>query len=176
MSTCKYELSKYEFVEPLIKIIENTGQKCEVINYKNIDSANLEKYDKIIISGTALKDFDYLKNINNFNFLKDINKPLFGICAGFEIICSIFGCEKKQIENIGVFDVEFSENKLTKRQTQKAYFIHSTESKINTNLFEVLGFLNSKPCFIKHKTLNIYATTFHPEVYNEELLFSFLNS
>ena len=47
-------LHKKEFISPISNIVK---ENYEIINYKDLKDAS--KYSKIIISGTALKDFEY---------------------------------------------------------------------------------------------------------------------
>ena len=74
ISTCKHRFSEEEFVKPIVKII---NQEYEVKHFSEEFDAN--KYDKVIICGTALIDNDFLDHIDKFEFLKSIEIPiLFG--------------------------------------------------------------------------------------------------
>jgi GMP synthase-like glutamine amidotransferase len=158
ISTCKEKLNEKEFVLPLQRIC---GESF-VRKYNEFTQEDIDKADEIIISGTALYDFDYNNYLDKFNFLKTTTKKVIGICAGFQIIGQIFGCEVIAKEIIGVLNVKTNKE-------FKAYFIHNNTLKIN-NEFEVIGTVNNDPCYIKHKTKDITGFAFHPEVYNEELL------
>jgi len=161
ISTCKEKLSELEFVRPLQKIFPNSIVK----KYDSFTQEDIDNADEIIISGTALYDFDYNNYLNKFKFLKTCNKKVIGICAGFQIIGKIFSCKIIEKEIIGVLNVKLTQT----NQEFKAYFIHNNTLKIN-NEFEIIGTVNKDPCYIQHKTKNITGFAFHPEVYNEELL------
>ena len=45
----------YEFVQPIVAIAEEL-EKCRVKHYLDVDGKSLSGYDKIILSGSALKD------------------------------------------------------------------------------------------------------------------------
>ena len=104
ISTCKEKLSEYEFVKPIVEIIKYFDY--DTINYRNLETLDLQKYDKVIICGTSLQDNDYLNYLFDFNRLKNHGKAILGICSGFQIICSMFGEEIIAQEEIGMINVE----------------------------------------------------------------------
>ncbi len=160
ISTCRHKLSEGEFVRPLEEIMKKFGKVIVKRYYEHgIDNA-----DRIVISGTALKDFDYVNYLDRFKWLKTTKVPVFGICAGYQIILSIFDeklVEKKIIEARNV--------------NKKLYFLTSLVGKELRN-FNPIWKMEDIPIFIKHKTLPIYATAFHPEVFNKELLENFIRT
>ncbi len=167
ISTCKDKLSEFEFIEPLKKIIGN----CEIISCFNIDKKEILKADKIVISGTALKDFDYLDC--DFEWLKKFNKPVLGICAGMQTIGKTFGCELKDEINIGVKKVRVvKENKLMSEDAN-AYFLHT--KIIEGGNFDVVALCDETPAIIRHKSKEIYGCIFHPEVLNSEIIKNFVH-
>ena len=104
ISTCKEKLSEYEFVNPIIEIIKSFDY--DLIKYRNLDTFDFQRYEKIIICGTSLQDNDYLNYLLDFNKLKNHDKDILGICSGFQIICSIFSEEIIFQEEIGMINVE----------------------------------------------------------------------
>ncbi len=72
----EFELHDDEFVKPITDLLED----YKVVDYRDV---NLEGVDKIIITGTALKDNKYLER--DFSFLKDFKGKVLGICAGMQI-------------------------------------------------------------------------------------------
>lgn len=173
ISTCKEKLSEYEFVNPIKNIVERYDS-YDVITYKEVDEKKVKKYDKVIITGTALKDYDYMNYLNNFSWLKNFNKPVFGICAGLQIISLVFDSKLKNKKIIGVKNVEIiKENKLTEKNSIRAYFVTSRVPEIS-NSMDPIGFSNGDLVFFKIKEKEIYATSFHPEVMNEGILTRFL--
>jgi len=166
ISTCKEKLSELEFIEPLKKI----AGICRVVSSADIDKKEIIKAEKIIISGTALKDFDYLNQ--DFEWLKKIDKPILGICAGMQVICKTFGGELKDAKNIGVKKTTVvKQNKLVSEDFN-AYFLHT--KKIVGGDFDVIAESGEFAAIIKHESKEIYGCIFHPEVLNPEIIANFV--
>ncbi len=165
IDTCKDKLSEMEFVRPVALLVEHHNIK----HHTEITKEDIEEADKIIITGTALKDFDYLED--NFDWLLEIEKPVLGICAGMQIIAKAYGIELATFVTIGVRAVEVvAENKLANGKFN-AYFLHT---KTGTGGFKTLATTDGKPCMIKHPKKEIYGCIFHPEVMNEDIIRRFV--
>ncbi len=159
ISLCKYKILEEEFVKPLVNIFKKYG-KINVIHYKNLDDEPFG--NMIVLSGTALKDFEYLNYLKKFEWIKESKKVVIGICAGAQIIALIFGCKLKNKEYIGVYNVESVFGKF------RAYFLTTKIPVLNKN-FEILGKIDNDPAIFKVKNKEIYGFVFHPEVLNKDL-------
>ena len=71
---------------PVEKILKDLGEDYFVKHIDRVDYKDVEGCDKIIICGTSLKDNDYSFKFSRFDKLFFDSKPLFGICAGMQII------------------------------------------------------------------------------------------
>ncbi len=163
ISTCRYRLSEKEFVRPLVEIAKKHECEIKIESYKEPSIPS----ESVIISGTALKDFDYLNYLENFGWIKGFSGKVLGICAGAQIVSSIFGCKLEERKVIGAFDIEI------RKEKRRAYFLISKVPELNDN-FEVLGRLDDTPVYFKVKGKEIYGTLFHPEVLNQDLIVEFL--
>jgi len=164
ISTCKEPLSELEFVRPIAMLITDHSIK----HHSHVTAGDLAAADKIIIAGTALKDFDYLKG--DFSWLKTIEKPVLGICSGMQVIAKEFGIALEEFIAIGPQTVEVvAENKLAEGKFN-AYFLHT---KTGTGDFTTLAVTDGKPCMIQHPDKEIYGCIFHPEVMNEQIIQKF---
>ncbi|MBI4017196.1 MAG: hypothetical protein HY363_05900 [Candidatus Aenigmarchaeota archaeon] len=164
ISTCKEKLSELEFVLPIARIIG----KCVLRHHTEVTDRDIASAKKIILTGTALKDFEYLKH--DFRWLKNVKIPVLGICAGMQIIAKEFGIKLENKVNIGVKPVQVMEENKLASGTFNAYFLHT---KTGTGNFKTLAVSENTSCMIKHPTKEIYGCIFHPEVMNEELLRNF---
>ncbi len=172
VSTCKWKLSEEEFVRPIIEIVDSMGFEYRVLKY--LDRLNFGKYSKVIITGTALRDFDYLNYVNEFRTLREYSGSVLGICAGYQIIAKVFGNELSNLKKIGVYEFEFiKESKLAEGKS-KAYFLHNLALTSVNGLIEPLAFCGNEICVFKVKDKEFYGTSFHPEVLNREIIVNFL--
>jgi GMP synthase (glutamine-hydrolysing) len=172
INTCQEKLHYYEFVKPIEDILKNSEIKFFTKHYKEVSNKDLEKAKKVIICGTSLKDNNLLNNLNRFSWLKDFNKPVFGICAGMQIIGLVFGSKLEKGGEIGFYNESFKANFLGLKDNEEVYHIHNYYVTV-PNDFEL--FANSNiPQAIKHKTKLIYGVLFHPEVRNKDLILNFL--
>ena len=155
INVCKEKLHYYEFVKPVEDILSKNKIKFFTKHYKKISKADLEKAAKIIICGTSLKDNKFLKDFKKFQWIKTFGKPVFGICGGAHIIGLICGGKLKEKKEIGMKETKIK-NFLGVKGKKQVYHLHK---------FYVL------PDVYKNK--KIYATLFHPEVRNKEIVVNF---
>lgn len=192
INTCSNELHYLEFINPIIRILKehnNNNSKNNLVTVKHFSHINKEfnfsNFDKIIISGTSLKDFNYLDK--DFSFIKECEKPILGICAGMQIVCKSFGCDlirnsenntNNKINNthIGLKTIELQDF-LGISKTIEVYCLHKNNI-LRNKIFEknFVDCSNGSMHAIKHKNKNIFGVLFHPEVRNHELIINFVNS
>jgi GMP synthase (glutamine-hydrolysing) len=172
MNWKKDSLAYYEFVSPIVSVVK-TMDNYEVKHFTEIEPEKLDFYDKIILSGTTLKDFATLKLIERFNWVKEYNKPIFGICAGIQTICLVFGVPLTNCLQIGMTDIETVESNPLFEGAFKAYALHSLSPQPSED-FSIIA--KSKKCIeaVKHKRKEIYGVLFHPEVRNIEIIERFI--
>ena len=165
-------LGYYEFVMPILAIAEKLDN-CTVEHYLEVSKRNLDQCDKVILSGTALRDNEFLSNSKRFQWLKEIEKPVLGICAGMDIIGAVSEAHLSQSLEIGITAItSIKENPLFTGDF-RAYSLHSINVEASDR-FEVLA--QSTKCVqaLKHKTKPIYGVLFHPEVRNQEIIKKFI--
>lgn len=163
-----------EFVKPITEILESNNSEHNIIHYKKLDTININNYDKIIICGTALKNNDYLDNIQYFEILLSYTKPILGICSGSQIVGKIFAnaCIESQTE-IGFYELEILEDeRIVKNINHKIYCLHNFYTEENKDI-DVIARTNI-PQIFKTKT-NKYGVLFHPEVRQEKIIINFIN-
>ncbi len=172
MNWKKDSLSFYEFVSPIISIIQPL-EECEVKHFLDVESTELIAYSKIVLSGTSLKDHATLKQIDKFNWIKKCDKPILGICAGMQTISLVFDEPLTSCLQIGMAEITTLKDNPLFQSEFKAYTLHNFSVK-PSNTFEILA--ESTKCIqaMKHKQKNIYGVLFHPEVRNQEILKRFI--
>ena len=171
ISICKNKLHELEFVKPVEKILNSLKIENKIIHYKDLTKEDIISSKKIVICGTSLKDNEYLTNLNKFEFIKGLNKPLLGICGGMQIIGIVFGAKLEELDEIGKIGIDFKKEFVEFNGEHNIYVLHNNSITLPEN-FEIYA---SSKCIqaIKHKEKKIYAILFHPEVLNKKLIINF---
>jgi len=172
MNWKKDSLGFYEFVLPIVTITK-TQDECIVKHFLEITNQDLSKCDIVILSGTALKDTATLNQPERFQWLKETEKPVLGICAGMETVGVAFGMRLIQCLEIGMTQISMLKENPLFYGDFKAYSLHSYCVKSSADFY---AWAKSTKCIqiIKHKIKPIYGTLFHPEVRNPELIKRFI--
>jgi GMP synthase (glutamine-hydrolysing) len=174
ISTCKEKIHELEFVRPVEQILNKNNIKFKTIHYLRLKISEINTADKIIITGTSLDDNEFLKNINCFSWIKSINKPILGICAGMQIISIIYDGKLRNKKEIGYYKENFTREFLGLMGEQEVYHLHNNYITLPG---EFNSFTDSKiPQAIKHKERPIYGVLFHPEVRNEKIIEKFIEN
>lgn len=165
----KFELHDEEFVRPVTQLLKD----FKVVHYKKLKKSYLANSEKIIICGTALKDNEFIKNLNKFSWLREYNKPVLGICAGMEIIGKVFNCSLKKSIEIGMTKIKTVKENMLFSTEFEAYSLHNYTVNDSNNI-DVIA--KSSNCInaIKVKNKEIYGVLFHPEVRNQQIMKNFL--
>jgi GMP synthase (glutamine-hydrolysing) len=172
MNWKRNSLALNEFVSPIVSVVQPL-EECEVKHFLDIGTPELEDYNKIILSGTMLKDHATLKQVDKFNWINTFEKPIMGICAGMQTIALVFGATLTNCLRIGIAEISTLKQNPLFQGDFRAYTLHNY-SVAPSQTFETLA--ESTECIqaIKHKQKNIYGVLFHPEVRNQEILKHFI--
>jgi GMP synthase (glutamine-hydrolysing) len=165
-------LAYNEFVLPILEAAQQL-EPCTVKHYAEVTSEDFNGCNRIILSGTTLKDNAAVEHPEKFDWLKTVDKPVLGICAGMQAIGAVFGLLLTRCIEIGMTPMKTLNANPLFSGAFKAYSLHNfcVES---SDEFEVLA--ESEKCLqaFKHKQKPIYGVLFHPEVRNLEILRRFL--
>jgi GMP synthase-like glutamine amidotransferase len=172
MNFKKDSLGFPEFVSPIVAVVEEL-EECFVRHYSELRQEDLSNCSRIILSGTALKDNATLKQTEKFEWIKDYDKPILGVCAGMQTIGLVFGARLERCLEIGMTQIATLNANSLFSSTFKAYALHNYSIQPSTE-FDVLA--DSAKCVqaIKHKQKDIYGVLFHPEVRNKEIIQHFI--
>lgn len=152
------------------------GHEVEVQVYQPGLDFHYEDKDLIVLSGGGgegyeLKDKRHGKlwYEDEMSFVLACDKPIFGICMGFEVISAAFG---SKVEHIGRLVKGFQQAQTTPhgkdrvRLDKLRQFEHHRYGvkDVSSKHFEVLAHSNTGIEMIKHHSRPIFATQFHPEI------------
>ncbi|HMK94951.1 MAG TPA: gamma-glutamyl-gamma-aminobutyrate hydrolase family protein [Candidatus Limnocylindrales bacterium] len=172
MNWKKSSLGYYEFVLSIASIAKSLD-KYAVKHYLEVTKKELTQFDVVILSGTALKDTATLSQLEKFKWLKETDKPVFGICAGMETIGIVYGAHLTNCLEIGMTQVNAVKENPIFSGSLRAYSLHSLCVEPSSE-FEVWAESNKCAQIIKLKKKPIYGLLFHPEVRNPELIKRFI--
>lgn len=169
VNACKEKLHYYEFVKPIQDILKRNGIKFFTLHYKDLTDEDFIKATKIIICGTSLKDNQFLEDINKFEWIREINKPILGICAGMQLIGLVFGGDIKNKKEIGYYEEVFTNDFLGINNNQQVYHLHNNYVEFSDE-FQIFC-KNDIAQAVKY--MNIYGVLFHPEVRQKKIIENF---
>jgi len=152
----------------------------DVIHFTEINklkSYMLSDFDKVILCGVALKDFEYMNYLEKFEWLIDFSGDVLGICAGAQIIGKLFGCDFVAGQEIGLVDLKvlMEDSIFDEVDLSEVYCLHSQSILLNSR-FDVLAKTSNFSQVFKLKDDNrrVYGVLFHPEVRNKKIIENFI--
>ncbi|MCW4006088.1 MAG: hypothetical protein NWF04_05785 [Candidatus Bathyarchaeota archaeon] len=165
-------LGYYEFVLPILAAV---GEKheCTPKHYSQVSSRDLSLCDNVILSGTPLKDNVAWQQPQSFQWLKTCDKPVLGICAGMQVLASVFGLKIAPCTEIGMTQISTVKENPLFSSVFNAYTLHNWAVE-SSGLFEALAQSESCVQAIRHRRRPFFGVLFHPEVRNIGVLERFL--
>jgi GMP synthase-like glutamine amidotransferase len=168
MNWKKDSLAYGEFVAPIVSVVESL-EGCRVKHFSEITAQDLALSSKVVLSGTTLKDFSTLKQLDKFSWVKTYSKPVLAICAGIQTMYQVFGEPLTGCLQVGMTDITTTTENPLFQGKFRAYALHSL-SVVPNQTFIALA--ESPVCVeaVRHTRKEIYGVLFHPEVRNPEIL------
>jgi GMP synthase-like glutamine amidotransferase len=172
----KGALSKYEFVLPIANVLRHAKAPHEVVHYAELSADQLDRSERIILCGTALKDNAYCEQIDQFSWMRSCEKPMLGICAGMQVIGSAFGGEIVPQPAIGLEKIEITRDTplLGEPREIDGYHLHNFGVTLPEG-FEIVAGIPERVEAFCHCVRPTYGIIFHPEVRNRWIVEGFMN-
>lgn len=161
INTVNDPLHQFEFIRPITDILEKEGYTF------NISPINNPKLlgEKIIFTGTSLKDNAYLDYKEVARQINSSNKPILAICAGMQLLV------EEYLENIEEIGPIFTESTMFPKYN---YYLHQYGITQVSDEWEVVATTEKGIAAIKHKTKPVLGVQFHPEVSSKDTIKEFL--
>lgn len=154
-----------------------SGHQVEIQAYRPGIDFHLEGKDLVILSGGGGegKEFHNYHKLNRLWYEDEMElvlasqKPIIGICMGFEVIAAAYGSAvssmPRGIERFADFKATDLGQKRLGASTLWQYEAHDWRIEdVSSRHFEVLAESETGLEIIKHQSAPIIATQFHPEV------------
>jgi GMP synthase-like glutamine amidotransferase len=178
IDTCcrKGSLGSDEFVKPVVSIVKNEELDFVIKHFLELKEDDLERVDKVILCGVTLKDNEFMKHPEKFDWIKHFDKPILGICSGMLITAKILEGVIEGNTEIGMSEIRTVKTDilLSGKEKFEAYELHNFSVRPSRE-FAVLAVSDRCVQAIKHKSRPVYGVQFHPEVRNEWIIERFLN-
>ena len=152
----------------LKELLTSNGLDLKIASHNQIPD-DLTSFELIILSGSSHSVHGNRQRFQTeFDLIQKFEKPLIGICFGFELIAYAFGTKLQKLdkkrEGIETVKVTRKDNIFGDREEFDVYEGHSySVAKLGDPLIE-LGRSETGVEIFKHKSLPIYGFQFHPEV------------
>lgn len=162
ISTVSDELHQFEFIRPITDILDKENK---TYNITTLDNPKLLG-KKIIITGTAIKDNEFLKHKEVVRQIMSSNMPIMGICAGMELLLQQELSEVKEVGSIYMESEEFPDYN---------YFLHQYGVKEVHKDWKIIATTDKGVAAVKHNSKPIIAMQFHPEVTANNVITKFIH-
>ena len=176
------EEDDYRFTDPILKAIKDQQVEANIKHWSEL-SGKLSIYpmDGVIISASPRGDnANFSKRLEVFRWLKTSEKPVFGICAGHQLIGATFGADL--ISNIekeeGSVRVHILKDDPIFGGLKSGFLTHQDHEDSISLPPDFVLLANSENCRVqamRHKTKPIYSVQWHAEISNPGLLRNFIS-
>ena len=159
------------YTKNLIDFLSEKKVKFAIQKADDVNLSDIQKFYSFILSGRRTND----RNMNAINskIIKHAvseKKPLLGICYGAEILAiTLGGTIKKSDKHVRGEETVVVENKNEICDGEMGVTeSHKYEiSQLGTDLHNLASSKSCKYELVKHNSLNIFGTQFHPEMSND---------
>ncbi len=173
-----------EFVDPIVIFISyltnsrNARLSYKLIEYRDFLKENINEHDAVILSASPFGDDIVDHHMKYYSWLEMSGKPVFGICAGHQIIGCFFGGELIRATEA---EVGYREIKIVKddplfmnKQIRPAIQHHKDSVSCPDDFIILAESPNCKNQIMRHLYKPIYSTQFHAEKSNKWLIENFI--
>ena len=142
-----------------------------VADFSEIDLNEVQKYDAIILSGGH--DFPVMGNESRLQkeieIIRQFQKPVLGICLGFEIIARTFSATLEPLDqkDKGIIEIKILGTDKIFQGIENLKVFESHRWAVRAIPSELIALAKSDHCIeaIRHKFKPIYGVQFHPEMF-----------
>ncbi len=178
VNNVKKEISR--FTAPIEDILERINIQFRTIQYSNLLKTDLDSFNGIILSASPHGDDIVEHHQKYYQSVKSSAVPVFGICAGHQIIGRLFGADliRGEEKEIGSHYVEIDRKDPIFKGYGKRFLVEQDHNDSITLPEDFILLAHSRKCRVqvmRHKFRLIFTTQFHAELSNRELILNFVD-
>jgi GMP synthase (glutamine-hydrolysing) len=160
------------YLDKLIEIIPHSV--VDVVRYDQMDGHTAHDYDAVLLSGghemsVVNHEMEFSKELH---FIKQVKKPLLGICLGFELIAYAYGLvlKRQDVKESRVVSIQIThpDEIFYGLSSVKVYESHRWVVEEAHGKVQELARSIDGVEVIKHIDKMVYGFQFHPEMFVEE--------
>lgn len=142
----------------------------DVVHFEDIDLNRINQYQSVILTGGH--DFPVFGNEKllekEIHLIESSEKPIFGICFGFELIAHTFGSKLEILDDrkrgVTTINIDANDEIFNGRHNISVYESHRWVVKTVGKDLRVLATSKNGIEAVRHKSRPIYGVQFHPEI------------
>lgn len=167
-----------DFTDPIVYKLNRMGASYDVIQWADLPFADMEDYERIILSASPMGNDIVENHLPAYEWIKPFEKPIFGICAGHQIMGKLYGADiirgKEKEDGLGNIHIDIFDPIFNGYGYNIPVIQHHNDSITVPEDFEKIA--HSERCnnqAMKHKTLPIVTVQFHAEELNQSMIENF---
>jgi GMP synthase (glutamine-hydrolysing) len=169
-----------EFCLPVEGILRDQSIEFRRIEYDEAQGFDRSGYRGFILSGSPCGDDIVAHHLPFFGWIKGMEKPVLGICAGHHIIGTLFGSTlvRKCQSEVGTFPVTVVADDPLFRGLSSEFEVEQAHHDAVTLPDGFVLLARSERCqnqVMRHRLHPVYSTQFHPEMLNPLIIINFLD-
>lgn len=156
--------------ELVVACRHNGRHHVKSIYWHELPSYDISQHDALVLSGSSIYSVRARKQIYALqkNLILEAQIPIIGICAGFELICDVFGTtpqkSDKKISGILPLSPIAKDEIFEANREYMVYEKHSFTVKSVKYPLVPLATTGTNIAVVRHESKLIYGMQFHPEV------------
>ncbi len=169
-----------DYCIPIEHILRHQSVTFKRIEYSETLSIDLSIYHGFILTGSPSGNDIVEHHLPYFRWIREIDKPVLGICAGHHIIGALFGARLiRNVESeLGDSTITIVKKDPIFKGLEKEIPVDQAHHDAITLPDNFVLLASSERCPVqamKHETRPLYSTQFHPETHNPRIIINFLD-
>jgi len=169
-----------DYCIPIEHILRHQSVTFKRIEYSEIPSTDLSIYHGFILTGSPCGNDIVEHHLPYFRWIREIDKPVLGICAGHHIIGALYDSNliRDSQGEVGDSTITILKKDPIFEGLENEIPVDQAHHDAITLPDDFVLLASSERCPVqamKHETRPLYSTQFHPETRNPRIITNFLD-